>query len=108
MPVLVTLDNAIDLIGIEVASLPLVRANHIAHFNARCGSVFVDTEDRCIIVMDNYLRSLRYYGGFEYINDEFVTSIGPYTIYAAEDNDGNLCKRVVDALEYFKDLYPGA
>jgi hypothetical protein len=29
-------------------------------------------------------RSLRYYGGFEYVDDEYIRTYGDYVIYSAE------------------------
>ena len=36
-------------------------------------------------------RSLSYYGGFEYVDNEYVTVVGDYTIYSAEDERVQNC-----------------
>lgn len=38
----------------------------------------------CIIVTEAANRSLRYYGGFEYIDSEYVRQYGDYVFYSAE------------------------
>lgn len=51
----------------------------------RCYSVLVDSEFSCIIV-EGSTGAINYYGGFEYIEDEYISRIGNYTIYH-EDSD---------------------
>lgn len=53
---------------------------------------FFYSED-CIVVTVGMNRSLRYYGGFEYIDDEFIRTYGDYVIYSAEH------ERVRDVIE---------
>ena len=53
---------------------------------------FFYNED-CIIVTIGMNRSLRYYGGFEYIDEEYVRQYGDYVIYSAEH------ERVRDVIE---------
>ena len=48
----------------------------------RCGTLHVF--DDCIITRN--ARLLEYYGGFEYVNRENVTSIGEWTIYFREND----------------------
>lgn len=44
------------------------------------------------------LRTLRYYGGFEYVGDEYVQEIGNYVFFHAED------ERVADHLaQYYQE-----
>lgn len=44
---------------------------------------FFYNED-CIVVTDSMNRSVRYYGGFEYIDSDYVRFYGDYVIYSAE------------------------
>jgi hypothetical protein len=60
--------------------------------DSRCGLLyvaedFIATKDR---------RSLDYYGGFEYIDPECITSIGSLTIYSIEHD------RVLEAITYLE------
>lgn len=50
-----------------------------------CYRMYVSEE--CIVVPSHADRSLRYYGGFEYITEEFRNVIGGYVIYFVEDED---------------------
>ena len=47
----------------------------------------------CVVVTLGMNRSLRYYGGFEYIDEEYVRQYGDYVIYSAEH------ERVRDVIE---------
>ena len=63
----------------------------------RAGTVYVSTEECYIAVVGN-LRSIEYYGGFEYIHLENRVTIGDTTFFSDESS------RVADALEYYNDL----
>lgn len=47
----------------------------------RCGSLWVSEE----WIATEQPRMLNYYGGFEYIEDRYVTTLGSWTFYSAED-----------------------
>ena len=64
----------------------------------RAGTVFVSTEEGWIAAVGGNIRSLEYYGGFEYVSDEDKLTIGDTTFYS---NDSS---RVADAIEYYNDL----
>ena len=50
----------------------------------RCAyHLFIDEE--YIAVQKSDLKNLRYYGGFEYVDEEHVLAIGDYVFYHAED-----------------------
>ncbi len=63
----------------------------------RCAyQLFIDEEYIAIQKAD--LKNLRYYGGFEYVSEEYVLELGEYVFYNAED------ERVAGHLsEYFQD-----
>ena len=63
----------------------------------RAGTVFVSTEEGWIAAVGGNIRSLEYYGGFEYVSDEDKLSVGDTTFYS---NDSN---RVSDAIECYND-----
>jgi len=56
-------------------------------------SLFI--EDDYIAVTNVGKGSLNYYGGFEYIDKDFVTVIGEFTFYSAEH------ERVRDCLDHY-------
>ena len=71
----------------------LVPASQL-QLDERCGSLYV-ADDFIAAKRDNN-RRLRYYGGFEYVDEENITYIGDYVIY------NNNCDRVYEAIEYFQ------
>jgi hypothetical protein len=52
--------------------------------DVRVGRLWVDSE--FIAVRTRSKSTLEYYGGFEYIDRDFVKVIGDYTFYLAEDD----------------------
>lgn len=75
-----------------VAKLNSVPANRLG-LDPRCGKVFVSND--CVAVYKQNDRAIRYYGGFEYINDMHRHEIGDYVFYS------NQATRVDEALEYY-------
>tara|TARA_B100000214_G_scaffold326015_1_gene263840 strand:+ start:10156 stop:10527 length:372 start_codon:yes stop_codon:yes gene_type:complete len=61
----------------------------------RAGYVFVSTDEGWIAAVAGNVRSLEYYGGFEYVDDKL--SIGEITFYSSDSS------RVADAIEYYND-----
>ena len=59
----------------------------------RCGYVYVNED--CIVVPYNYTRGLEYYGGFEYVDDEYKIRMGDFIVYMNEDD------RVANAIAHF-------
>ena len=100
MSILDTIDEAVAMMERAVAVLPKVSANQIG-LDVRAGWVYVDVENQLIVVDHNSVRSLNYYGGFEYVDSEQVTTMGDYTVYQSEDEDD----RVGDAVRYYEMNY---
>ena len=61
----------------------------------RCGYVYVN--DDCIIVEQCFAQRLDYYGGFEYVDNDFKLRIGDFVVYMNEDN------RVLEAIAHWED-----
>ena len=61
----------------------------------RAGYVFVSTEEGWIASRNT--RLLEYYGGFEYIGEEYRVTVGEITFYSSDHS------RVADAIEYYND-----
>ena len=61
----------------------------------RSGYVFISWRERWIAVEAYSVRSIEYYGGFEYINQENKTTLGNYVFY----DDG--ASRVEECIDYF-------
>lgn len=59
----------------------------------RAGFVFVT--DDAILVRSNCVRTLEYYGGFEYVEDDYKLSFGGVTVYFADS------ERVADCLDFY-------
>ena len=78
----------------EDASAQRVSAEDVG-LDSRAGYLFVSTEEGWIASRNT--RSLEYYGGFEYIDIEYRTTVGEITFYS-EDHS-----RVADAIEHYND-----
>ena len=65
--------------------------------DSRAGYVFVSTQEGWIAAVAGNVRTLEYYGGFEYISGDKL-SIGEITFYSADHS------RVKDAIAYYNDL----
>ena len=59
----------------------------------RSGTVYVSVENDFIASAS--VRSIEYYGGFEYIDSEYTTSLGHIKFYSGETS------RVRDCIEYY-------
>ena len=59
----------------------------------RAGYLFISTEEGWIASRST--RSLEYYGGFEYIGEEYRVTVGEITFYSSDHS------RVADAIEYY-------
>jgi len=58
----------------------------------RCGRVYVDTNDQVIAVANYNVRTIDYYGGFEYIKEgEGRITVGDYTFFTTESDRVNDC-----------------
>ena len=64
-----------------VDTLKLVSADDVG-LDRRAGMLLVGPEG--IVVHERYRKSLDYYGGFEYVDAEYVRTIGDYTFYSRE------------------------
>ena len=61
----------------------------------RCGSIHISVDEDFIAVNSTY--SIEYYGGFEYIDSDYKSTIGHITFYSGEHS------RVRDAIDYYKE-----
>ncbi len=83
------IDNMIDDI---VGGMRKVNSKEIG-LDERCGYVYINDEYIC--VKKNNKKAIEYYGGFEYIDREYVKEYGDYVFYSCED------ERVMDCMEYW-------
>ena len=77
---------------IEESGAVCVSASQVG-LDIRCGMVYVSPEEDFVAVSGN--RMINYYGGFEYIDSDYITTIGHMTFYSGEHS------RVQDAIEYY-------
>lgn len=83
-----------EIIEAKIESADLVKADKIG-LDPRAGKVYVFQDEQTIAVKKGHnQRSLEYYGGFEYIDEDCKFEVGDYVFY--ED-----CDRVLNALDYF-------
>ena len=87
------IDNLIDQY-LEDSDAVRVSAEAVG-LDHRAGYVFVSTEEGWIAAVAGNVRSLEYYGGFEYVDDKL--SVGEMTFYSSDSS------RVADAIEYYND-----
>ena len=89
------IDNLIDQY-LEDSDAVRVSAEAVG-LDHRAGYVFVSTEEGWIAAVAGNVRSLEYYGGFEYVTDKLT--IGEMTFYSSDSS------RVADAIEYYNDVH---
>jgi hypothetical protein len=77
------IDEVTELTDNFVAKMGKVNPQQLGLDN-RCGSLFITPD--CIAVYKGNDRSLQYYGGFEYVDNEYRHEMGDYVFYSAEDN----------------------
>ena len=77
---------------IEDSDAVCVSADKVG-LDRRCGMVYVSIDEDFIAVSGT--SSINYYGGFEYIDSEYITGLGHMTFYSGE------ASRVRDCIEYY-------
>ena len=78
----------------EDAAAQRVSAEDVG-LDRRAGYLFISTEEGWIASRNT--RSLEYYGGFEYIGEEYRVTVGEITFYSSDHSRG------ADAIEYYND-----
>jgi len=94
------IDNINDMANDMIMGLPYVPATEIG-LDHRSGKVYVG--DGFIAVKKVHNEVIRYYGGFEYVDAEFVVHVGNVVFYL--DDDGG---RVTDCLETYEERESGS
>lgn len=74
-------DEINDIMHRFVNSMERVDATKVG-LDIRAGRLYVNKD--CII--SDYPRTLDYYGGFEYVDKQYVQCIGDYKVYLADDD----------------------
>ena len=90
-------DDLLDNVNNEVKSyldtMEITSANRLG-LDPRAGhELFVNPEGIAVFFRDE--RALRYYGGFEYVNDDDRTQLGDYVFYSIR------ATRVDECLDFF-------
>jgi len=96
MDLLDIVDGVIEQVEQAVHQLPRIRADEIG-LDRRAGFVYIDTDTKVIIAEGHNIRSLEYYGGFEYVDNDSTQTIGQFKIYGVEETS-----RVQRALEFYR------
>jgi hypothetical protein len=78
------IDEVNELAETFIKGLDEVRAKDIG-LDPRAGGRLYISED-VIVVSKHSDRSLQYYGGFEYVDQEYRSEIGDYVFYTADDD----------------------
>ena len=88
---------------LEESGAVYVRADKVG-LDYRCGSVYVIL-DEDIIAVKGQTGSINYYGGFEYIDPCYKTTIGDVTFYSGEVDRVSDC--LITYKEFLKDNEEG-
>ena len=94
------IDDAVEAFSRELSELPRVNAKEIG-LDPRAGYVYVDVDEELIIADHRNIRSLDYYGGFEYVDEDATQTFGDFKIYMTDGEDD----RVRCALDFFEENY---
>jgi len=84
-----------------IAELPKVRPSECG-LDSRCGMFWIDTDNRLVIIRTNAAQNIKYFGGFEYVDESAIWYIGEYTIFDGSEDD-----RVDNAVEAYEDNQTG-
>ena len=95
MDILEIVDQATKDFKEALMELPKVNARELG-IDERAGRVWIDVDNGLIIAGSGFVRTLDYYGGFEYVDDESVTEFAGYKIY----HDSS--ERVMEALDAYE------
>ena len=87
------IDDVADRSERLVRGMTGVSADQLGLDIRAAGRVYIDCD--CIAVPSTFIRSMDYYGGFEYVDKEYRHQFGDYTFFTADDD------RVAEALAYF-------
>jgi hypothetical protein len=79
----ILIDDVTELTDTFVGGMVKVNPEQLG-LDQRCGKLFANAD--CIAVYKGNDRSLQYYGGFEYVDNEYRHEMGDYVFYSAEDN----------------------
>ncbi len=81
--VLGMLEEVRDMTDAYASTMTNVAAPELG-LDSRCGYVLVN--DECIAVSRLQDATLQYYGGFEYVDDDWRVTLGDYVFYLANDD----------------------
>jgi hypothetical protein len=92
-------DSTLDMIdAVNEVVERNIRTNFVQHpasdlgLDLRCGRVQVDIADEVIAVPNHNIRTLDYYGGFEYIKEgEGRVTVGDWTFFTSDNERVNDC-----------------
>ena len=95
------LDRNDRAMALHIKTLRAVGAKDLG-LDPRAGSnIYIDPNGALIIKGDRDRRILDYYGGFEYVDKEFITVLGEYTIYHAKFGEN---ERVQSCFDYYEEM----
>lgn len=88
------IDKVNDMVRQRLTSMEIGHGDDFG-LDRRAGREIYTDGDFIVVSVDD-AKSLDYYGGFEYVDSEFVTTLGDFKVYSSDD------KRVAEAIEYFQ------
>lgn len=100
MSYLTDLNEAIAKFNEAVKSeLPKVSTKELG-LDERAGFVYVDLDQEMIIANSNNIRTLNYYGGFEYVDADAIKVVGEFTIFSGLYDHTDRVNRALEHYEY--------
>lgn len=91
-PIAYLIDDTADSMDSIVKQMDLISADQCG-LDIRAGRLYISREG--IVVRNSNRRTLNYYGGFEYVDEDYVHTLGDYTFYNTDD------ERVLNAVAYY-------
>ena len=88
------LENKVNILVSEyIDTMEVTKANRLGLDPRSGGEIYVNSEGIAVYIGND--KALRYYGGFEYINDMDRSQLGDYVFYS------NRATRVDECLEFY-------
>ena len=77
-----TIQDALSEVDQQIADAVTPHKAEGAGLDRRCGMIYLGED----FLATRNRRSLDYYGGFEYVDPEYIQQVGGWTLYSADDD----------------------
>jgi len=90
-------DEVFSIIVDFVQKSSLVKAIDCGLDDRAGWEIYISPNKDVLFVHQNRVRDLRYYGGFEYVDDMYICTIGDYVFF--EDSDSRVAAAIESVIE---------